>query len=66
MKNILLTTIFIFCSAANLLAQPGFDDNVNDEPTAPIDQHLVWLALVGLGILSYYFIKSKTASKKSA
>ncbi|MDT8346889.1 MAG: hypothetical protein RQ756_03725 [Flavobacteriaceae bacterium] len=66
MKQVLLSTILILATTANLFAQVPFDDQVNDvEPAAPIDQHLIWLGLVGLSLLMYFFIKHKKTAHKA-
>lgn len=71
MKNNLLKSYlaaFCFCSTSILFAQPGTDDTGSDlegtgdtTPTAPIDDYVGILTLVGLSLV---FIKVKANQNK--
>lgn len=71
MKNILKTSllfVFVLLWEVALLAQPSDDDTAGtleseDAPAAPIDNHLIWLGVLGTLYAGYYFY-SKT--KKTA
>ena len=52
-KKIFIASLFLLFSAINVNAQDSFDDNVNDEPAAPIDGFIV----AGLIAGSVYGIK---------
>lgn len=54
----------LFFSAISY-AQPGFDDDVDDEPLASINTHLVLLITVAAG-LGFYFLQTKKLERTSA
>lgn len=54
----ILLLVFLFASQF-LAAQPGFDDDVVDEPAAPINTYLIYLGIIALGIAFYVINKKK-------
>lgn len=60
MNKIISTLILSLCVFGNLLAQPGFDDNVNDEPAAPINGYVWMLFVVAIVMMSIALKKRKT------
>ena len=54
--QLVVTVLFL---AQFVLAQPGFDDDTEDVPAAPIDEWLLPMFLVGV-VLVYYIYRRKT------
>ena len=55
--------LFLFLSFSTLtFAQPGFDDDVDDEPTAAIDSGIVVLFFTGIA-LGFYLLKKNEKIK---
>ncbi|MDT8346375.1 MAG: hypothetical protein RQ756_01135 [Flavobacteriaceae bacterium] len=61
MKKIRYTLILGFCVLGTLWAQPGFDDNVNDEPAAPINGYVWCLVVAAIVLVSLALRKRSTA-----
>lgn len=48
--SMLVLLLFLSSSTLTFGQAPGFDDDVNDEPPAPIDSGILILTIAGLGL----------------
>lgn len=64
-----IVTLLILNTSVNVFAQtpppsPGFDEDVNDVATTPIDNWVVPMLIVGISLLFYYYKKFQNAPSK--
>jgi len=61
-NKILFVNKIVLCIAllASNLVQaqaPGFDDDVQDVPAAPVDNYVIYLGILAMGLAFYMFLK---------
>lgn len=63
-KNLLIALLFIVFNFSILFAQPGFEDDVNDEPEASLSNYTCITLILGAAA-GYYLLSQKNKPTKA-
>lgn len=63
-KNLLITLLFAVFNFSMLFAQPGFEDDVDDEPQVSISNY-TGITLILAGAAGYYLLSKKNKPTKA-